>query len=85
MSDLVKLLAYIAEFSTPVTVNNEKLLAGAFYKLCMKPSCSEKYYSPIVKNRALPMKVVIHLYTLDPRMPGDWVNAVVEQSLRPLI
>jgi hypothetical protein len=85
VSDLVKLLAYIAEFSTPVTVNNEKLLAGAFYKLCIKPSCDVKYHSPIVKNRALPMKVVIHLYTLDPRMPGDWVNAVVEQSLRPLI
>ena len=85
MSDLVKLLAYIAEFSTPVVENSEKLLTGAFYKLCMKPSCVVEYHSPIVKNHALPMKVVIHLYTLDPRMPDDWVNAVVEQSLRPLI
>jgi len=85
MSDLVKLLAYIAEFSTPVTVNNEKLLAGAFYKLCIRPSCGEKYYSSIVKNRALPMKVVIHLYTLDPRMPSDRVNTVIDQSLRPLL
>ncbi|MGB9816428.1 MAG: hypothetical protein ACPLQS_02375 [Desulfurococcaceae archaeon] len=85
MSDLVKLLAYIAEFSTPVVENSEKLLTGAFYKLCMKPSCVVEYHSPIVKNHALPMKVVIHLYALDPRMPDDWVNAVVEQSLCPLI
>jgi hypothetical protein len=85
MSDLVKLLAYIAEFSTPVVENSEKLLTGAFYKLCMNPSCIEENHSPIVKNHALPMKVAIHLYTLDPRMPDDRVNAVVEQSLRPLI
>jgi hypothetical protein len=85
MSDLVKLLVYIAEFSTPIVENNEKLLKGAFYKLCMNPSCTEENHSPIVKNHALPMKVAIHLYTLDPRMPDDRVNAVVERSLRPLI
>jgi len=85
MSDLVKLLVYIAEFSTPIVENNEKLLKGAFYKLCMNPICTIESHPSIVKNHALPMKVAIHLYTLDPRMPDDRVNAVVEQSLHPLI
>jgi hypothetical protein len=85
MSDLVKLLVYIAEFSTPIVENNEKLLKGAFYKLCMNSSCTGESHPPIVKNHALPMKVAIHLYTLDPRMPDDRVNAVLEQSLHPLV
>jgi hypothetical protein len=85
MSDVIKLLAYIAEFAMPIWENNNKVLLGVFYKLKKSNTSIEEHYSPIVKNNVLPMKVVINVFVLDPRMPGSKVKSVVEQSLQPLL
>ena len=82
--DVVTLLAYIAEYARPITMKNEKILLGAFYKLASDPRSYKEPYQ-IVKNHALPMKVAIYLYTLDPRMPKDKIENTIKQSLQPLL
>ncbi|NAZ27433.1 MAG: hypothetical protein GU348_04725 [Thermogladius sp.] len=84
--DVVRLLAYIAEFAMPVEEDQKKMLVGGFYKLMRGGAGSSgiKYY-PIVKNDVLPMKVAINVFELDPRMLDSEVNSIVEQSLQLML
>jgi hypothetical protein len=85
-ADVVRLLAYIAEFAMPIEEDQRKVLVGGLYKLKREDAGKGgiKYYS-IVKNDVLPMKVAINVFELDPRMSDSEVNSIVEQSLQLLL
>jgi hypothetical protein len=57
-------------------------MLGAFYKL-HDPASRESLQ--VVKNKDLPVKLAIYIYTLDPRMKRSIIEKNVEESLRPLI
>ncbi|RLG75604.1 MAG: hypothetical protein DRO12_05345, partial [Thermoprotei archaeon] len=84
LDDVVRLLAYIAEYAYPVTVGGEEVLLGAFYKLAGGLGVEERHRA-VVRNGLLPMKIAVHIHTLDPRMPRSRIEDSLERSLQPLL
>ncbi len=81
--DLKTMLAYIAEYARPLTVNHEKILLGVFYKLAENPETDKPRTA--VTNSEIPAKVEVRAYPLDPRMSNDKIKDSIERSLKPLL
>jgi hypothetical protein len=71
-------LAYIAEFATPIELRGKKALLGGFYKL-------RGGRVKLAERDALPLKIVVHVHEVDPRMSDEEIELSVESSLRALI
>jgi len=76
--DVVELLAYIAEFATPIELRGRRVLLGGFYKL-------RGGRVKLAERDALPLKIVVHAHEVDPRMSDEEIESSVENSLRALI
>lgn len=81
LRDVVTMLAYIAEFATPV--GGEKMLLGVFYKLGGSGN-GGMVSELIARNSSLPVKMAVQVHTLDPRMPYNEAFFVIQESLKPL-
>jgi len=77
-SDVVELLAYVAEFATPLESKGKKALVGGFYKL------RGRVAKPLAERDALPLKIVVQVHEVDPRMSDEEIESSIESSLRGL-
>jgi len=83
-NDVERLVTYIVEFSTPIEIDENKVLVGGFYKLL--PSRGEPIELVAVRKIKLSssLKIVVYVFTLDPRMNYDEIRENVVKSVQIL-
>jgi hypothetical protein len=82
--DIVTLLAYIAEFASPIEYEGEKVLLGGLYKLQPDHGIDRRPLIEIPFRKTLPFKTIIRICSIESTLDEEIIQNVVKQSLKPL-
>jgi hypothetical protein len=82
--DIVTLLAYIAEFASPIEYEGEMVLLGGLYKLQPDHGISRRPLIEIPFRKTLPFKTIIRVCSIEPTLNEEIVQNLMKQALKPL-